>query len=202
MLGAKAESCTQHYQGWADHLSYMPCTPPIPSHLPHHLRNQLSSLQEWAREPCYLFLPPLLSTYPSKGLPEFLIWPLINCYFLGSPGAHICNTFSPSICPIRPCSKQGAPQDRSCLWTFPSLQLPLRCARPVLNAFFPHPPWLHGYFPCSFGCKRSLASSSQFSVSCSTCRCMFDAFVGEMSSISSCAAILMLVILHLVVMSS
>ena len=82
MLGAKARYCTctllQHHEEWADHLSLQPNPW---THLYPIVGNILPQLREQARE--YLVFDPYFSSRsPSKALPEFLAWPLINFYWL------------------------------------------------------------------------------------------------------------------------
>ena len=84
VLGARAGYCTCPLhstlpKGWANHLSHASC--PAPGHTP-----TLTPYKEPARP-----APPCCSRGPSKALPEFLVWPLINSYCLGkvkNPGCY------------------------------------------------------------------------------------------------------------------
>ena len=66
------------------HLMPDPLDPPSPS---PHLRNQLSPrhLREWARHMFLVFTPSCTRASPKKALPEFLVWSLINFYWLKRP---------------------------------------------------------------------------------------------------------------------
>ena len=60
-----------------------------------HIRNQLAPLSKRASKgTCCLFSLPVCCCCrgPSKALPEFLSWPLINFYWLRRPRTHISNS--------------------------------------------------------------------------------------------------------------
>lgn len=81
----KAECCprsqyTAPRRGWADGLSHF--SSPIHQSTPSHLRDQLALLGQQAREPVICFCTLM---------PEFLVWPLINLYWLKSSRIQVCN---------------------------------------------------------------------------------------------------------------
>ena len=93
--GAKAGSCTWSLhtappRGWADHLSHPPAWPPdLP--LPSPFWGTSSPLlRERARAPVSCFCSIVLQHESHKALPEFLIWPLVNLYWLKSPKPRVC----------------------------------------------------------------------------------------------------------------
>ena len=114
MLGAKAGywACPLHSprpERWAKHESYLssptpghtPTLPPCkePAHSP--------SASEQTREGVVL-APSCGSRGPNKALPEFLLWPLVNFYWLGkarNPGwYHYCGLEHPLQTHLRPLS--------------------------------------------------------------------------------------------------
>ena len=69
-------------RGWADHLS-RPLDPPLSSPC---IRNQLAPPSGSEQGNLLLvFTHSCCSMSPSKALPEFLVWPLINFYWLRRP---------------------------------------------------------------------------------------------------------------------
>ena len=98
VLGAKAGHCACPLQstprkGWADHLSH--ASSQAPGHTPtlsaYKEPAPSPSRSQRAREPVTCSRFPRCSRGPSKALPEFLLWPRINFYWLGkaqNPGRH------------------------------------------------------------------------------------------------------------------
>ena len=91
LSGAKAGYCawflhTTPPRGWANYLSH-PSGPNPPS---THLRDQLSGSEQGNL--LLVFAPSCCSLSPSKALPEFLIWPLVNFYWLKSSRTQVCNS--------------------------------------------------------------------------------------------------------------
>ena len=91
--GTANDSCTHTCKGWANHLSY----PLSPS---HWSGPALTSFKAPAYPPSenkqgHLFhvFPPLwYNVSPDKALPEFLVWPFINFYWLKSPRRLVGNS--------------------------------------------------------------------------------------------------------------
>ena len=92
--GPVLNPCTQPYRGWADYLSH----PPAP---PLDLRPTLTPFKGPAPHPptpskkgnlLLVFSPSCCSTSHNKALPEFLIWPVTNFYWLKSTGTLVCNS--------------------------------------------------------------------------------------------------------------
>ena len=77
-------------RGWADHQSH-PSSQTHPSApFSFHLRNPPPSGSQQGH--LLLLLTPLCySMNPNKALPEFLIWPLNNFYWLKSPRTQVSN---------------------------------------------------------------------------------------------------------------
>ena len=83
--GAMHDACTEHHKGGGQ-------TTQTPSG-PHRSTPPLTPLKEPARPPqrmskgtCDLFsLPPAAAPVSTKALPEFLVWPLTNFYWLKCP---------------------------------------------------------------------------------------------------------------------
>ena len=95
-------TCLQHTAApkwWANRLS-LPSKPPLDPPLPSlHVRNQLACLGEGARGCVTCFCSPCCNRGPNKAFPEFLVWSLINFYWLGRPNTVVSNritSFSPS----------------------------------------------------------------------------------------------------------
>ena len=77
---------------WADHLNPSSGQSHPPSPHSAHLRNKLNfCLGEWTKESVTCFLSLLR---PNKALPQFLIWPLINFYWLKNSTTQVGNTLT------------------------------------------------------------------------------------------------------------
>ena len=76
--------CIQHHQGWVNHLSHPSrLTPgPMPTITPYKepAHPSLGSEQGLL---LLVLTTPYCITGPNRALPEFLVWPLINFYWLG-----------------------------------------------------------------------------------------------------------------------
>lgn len=80
---------------WEDHPSHLSAESTYLPLLSPHLRKQLiplppTTLREWARVPL-VFVPSCCSTNTNKALPKFLLWPLINLYWLQRPRTLVAN---------------------------------------------------------------------------------------------------------------
>ena len=84
-------------RGWTDHLSYSSTTthPSSPTLTP--FKEPAVLLWEWARETVFVFAPSCCSMSLNKALPDFLIWPLINFYWLKNPRTQVSNKHITSI---------------------------------------------------------------------------------------------------------
>ena len=99
--GAKAVycECPVHItppKAWANYLSHPPG--PIPGHTTTLTPYKESARPHWASEKGNLLLvlaPPCCSRVPNKALPEFLVWSLINFYWLRRPRTLVGNKAIP-----------------------------------------------------------------------------------------------------------
>ena len=78
--------------GWADHLSHPSSLTPEHTLPSLHVRNKLvhPTLLQWAGKQGNLLsvlVPPCCSRDPNKASSEFLVWPLVNFYWLRRPTA-------------------------------------------------------------------------------------------------------------------
>ena len=102
-------------RGWADHLIHSGPThrsAPAPALTPF----KGPALPHWGSEQGYLllvFTPSCCSTSPNKALPEFLVWPLINFYWLKSPRTQVSNI--PALpTTLLSCPETPAPRSLGC----------------------------------------------------------------------------------------
>ena len=65
-----------------------------------HIRNQLARLGEGVRGHVTCFCSPCCNRGPSKAFPEFLVWSLINFYWLRRPNTVVSNRIT-SLSPSR-----------------------------------------------------------------------------------------------------
>ena len=92
--GPAHDPCTQHHQGGEQTTTQAtppawPMNPPLPS---PYLKDQLAVPSGSEQGKLLLvFTPSCCSWSPNKAFPQFLVWPLINFYWLRSPRTQVSN---------------------------------------------------------------------------------------------------------------